>query len=99
MEIHFVGASLFHEEGQTGKQADGLTVITKLIAAFRSVANSPKNGFFCLWEIMALLYWDPKPVFFIFMDICFGMYFGPRFLNWMTVGISYSCFAVFSEGH
>ena len=35
MEIGPVGAELFHAEGQTD--------MTKLIVAFRNIANAPKN--------------------------------------------------------
>ena len=40
-------AELFHADGRTDRQADGHTHrrrdLTKLIAAFRSFANAPKN--------------------------------------------------------
>jgi hypothetical protein len=39
MKIRPVGAELLHEEGQT----DGQTDMTKLIVAFRSSTNAPKN--------------------------------------------------------
>jgi hypothetical protein len=50
-KIRQVGTDLFHAEGRTGRQADrwadartnGQTDITKLMLAFRSFANSPKN--------------------------------------------------------
>jgi hypothetical protein len=41
MKIRPVGAELFHADGRT----DGRTDMTKLIVAFRSFANAPKNGF------------------------------------------------------
>ena len=39
MKIRFVGAELFHADGQTNKQAD----ITKLIVTFRSFVNALKR--------------------------------------------------------
>jgi hypothetical protein len=47
MEIHAVGAELFHADGQKDErrdgQTDGQTDITKLIFAFCNFANAPKN--------------------------------------------------------
>jgi hypothetical protein len=39
MKIRAVGAELFHVDGRTDRQAD----TTKLIVAFRNLANAPKN--------------------------------------------------------
>ena len=39
MNIHVVGAELFHADRGT----DGRTDMTKLIVTFRSFANAPKN--------------------------------------------------------
>ena len=39
IKIRPVGAELFHADGQT----DGQTDTSKLIVAFRNVANAPKN--------------------------------------------------------
>jgi len=39
MKIRLVGAELFH----AGERADERTDMTKLIVAFRSFANAPKN--------------------------------------------------------
>jgi hypothetical protein len=39
MKIRPVGAELFHVDGQTDRQTD----VTKLIVAFRSIANAPKS--------------------------------------------------------
>ena len=46
MEIHPVGAELFHAEGQTKGQTD----MAKLIVAFRNIANAPKNQNFSLYK-------------------------------------------------
>jgi hypothetical protein len=42
MNIHLVGAELFHADRGT----DGRTDMTKLVVAFRSFANAPKKGKF-----------------------------------------------------
>jgi len=40
MKIRLVGAEVFYEDGRTDRQTD----MTKLIVAFRSFANAPKNS-------------------------------------------------------
>jgi len=42
MEICPVGADLFHADRRTDGQADGRKDMTKLIVAFRNVADAPK---------------------------------------------------------
>jgi hypothetical protein len=39
MKIRPAGAELFHADGRT----DGQTDMTKLVVAFRNIANAPKN--------------------------------------------------------
>jgi hypothetical protein len=43
MKIHPVGAELFLGGGGGGRRAVGQTHMTKLIVAFRSFVNAPKN--------------------------------------------------------
>jgi hypothetical protein len=49
MEIHLVGAELFHADAQT----EGQIHMTKLIVAFRSFSNAPKNlnnlSYYFIW--------------------------------------------------
>ena len=39
-------AEFFHVDGQTDRQTDGETDMTKLIVAFRNFSNAPKKGYF-----------------------------------------------------
>jgi len=43
MQIHRMGGELFHADGQTGRQTDENTDITKLIVAFLNFANALKK--------------------------------------------------------
>jgi hypothetical protein len=43
MKNHPVGAELFHANGETDRQTDRQTDVTKLIVAFRSLAYAPKK--------------------------------------------------------
>jgi len=43
IEIHAVGAELFHADGQAGGRADKQTEMTKLIFVFRNFSKAPKN--------------------------------------------------------
>ena len=44
MKIRLVGAELLqHEDRQTDRQTDGRTYTTKLVVAFITFANAPKN--------------------------------------------------------
>jgi hypothetical protein len=42
MKICLMGAELFHSEGKTDGLTDGQTRMTKLIVAFRNLAEAPK---------------------------------------------------------
>jgi hypothetical protein len=43
MKIRPVGADLFHADGRTDGRTGRQTYMTKLIVAFRSFVNAPKN--------------------------------------------------------
>jgi len=51
VEIHPVGANLFH----TNIETDGTTDLAKLIAAFRNFAIAPKIYTFCLYVFCTVL--------------------------------------------
>jgi hypothetical protein len=69
MELRLAGADLFHADGRTETQADGRTEretdgqtsMTKLIVAFRSFANAPKNE--CEYNVNAQFKFNGKTFF------------------------------------
>jgi hypothetical protein len=44
MKVCPVGAELFHSDGQTDRETDGRTDMTKLVVDFRNFAKAPKKG-------------------------------------------------------
>ena len=43
MNIHQLGAELFHAASRPARQTDRQTDVTKLVVTFRKFANAPKN--------------------------------------------------------
>jgi hypothetical protein len=63
MKIHLVGDELFHVDGWTDKRTD----MTKLIVAFHSYANAPKN-YYLLDIVFWLLIKDQQDALFIIIS-------------------------------
>jgi hypothetical protein len=66
MKIRPVGAELFHADGQTHRQTDRQTELTKLIVTFHNFAKAPRNehivldialgSYICITLDIALVY-------------------------------------------